>query len=86
MNVDNREPHVGGTAPERVEEDLRGSLERVKEEEHFAADMEFALARAERKLEAAIDAMLASPAQAVRWNRRKGAHGVEQSAATWLKL
>jgi argininosuccinate lyase len=50
---------IGGTAPERVQEDLLGCLERVKEEEQVVAEIQSALARAERELEAAIDAALA---------------------------
>ncbi len=50
---------IGGTAPERVKEDLQSSLERMKEEEHIVGGIESALACAERELEAAIDAVLA---------------------------
>jgi len=56
---------IGGTAPERVQEDLRSSLARVKEEEQIVVGIESSLTQAEKELEAAIDAVLASPAQAV---------------------
>ncbi len=55
---------VGGTAPERVEEDLRSRLDRLVEDERVASNLESRLAGAERALEAAIDAVLASPAPA----------------------
>jgi argininosuccinate lyase len=46
---------VGGTAPERIREDIASSLERVKEDEKIVATMESKLAAAERELEGAID-------------------------------
>ena len=40
---------VGGTAPERIREDIARSLERIKEDEGIVATMESKLAAAERK-------------------------------------
>jgi argininosuccinate lyase len=54
---------IGGTAPERVTEDLRMSLARVKEQEQIVASIETRLARSETELEAAIDALLRQPAR-----------------------
>jgi len=50
---------IGGTAPERVLEDLRRCRERLDEEDKLVTEIESRLAGAERELEAAIDAVLA---------------------------
>ena len=55
---------IGGTAPERVEEDIRGSLERMREEEQIVAEIEAELAHAGRELEAAIDAIIGEQGRA----------------------
>jgi argininosuccinate lyase len=49
---------IGGTAPERVQEDLRARLDRLKQGEQTVAEIQAGLARAEQKLEAAMDAIL----------------------------
>lgn len=49
---------LGGTAPERIREDIARSLERVKEDEKVVATMESKLAAAERRLEEAVDKII----------------------------
>ena len=46
---------IGGTAPERVEEDIISSRKRIEGDEKVVATLETKLATAEKKLEAAID-------------------------------
>ena len=49
---------VGGTAPERVREDLRDCRLRLQYDERVVDQIESTLARSERELEAAVDALL----------------------------
>ena len=49
---------IGGTAPERIKEDIASSFEREEEDEKVVASIETKLATAEKKLETAIDKIL----------------------------
>ena len=49
---------IGGTAPERVKEDIASSLKRIEADEEMVKPMEIRLTTAERKLEEAIDKII----------------------------
>jgi len=49
---------IGGTAPERVKEDIASGLKRIKEDEKVVVTLEAKLATAEKNLGAAIDRII----------------------------
>jgi argininosuccinate lyase len=49
---------IGGTAPERVKEDIASGLKRIKEDETVVVTLEAKLATAEKNLGAAIDRII----------------------------